>query len=404
MRFDAPAAPASTPPDAGAPTAPQILSALLNPTAPRQDVLAALRPTVLAHLREAHSALYETAQPLPAAALHGLAGLAAQWQGSAPLLEHHTEAGADPALLTQDTPDDPMLAALRDLADILAVSPSLADPADLRAALDHGAEPAMIVLLGQLIGFESTLQRILLLLCALHEVPVPVADAPQRSTRARGRSSRHGGVGASGRPRPERFTRDMLEWDPWIAVPSAEELTEEQRASFAAKAAPGSVYFRMLALTPQVTAARSALDNAVFVPRDGLPKAERELAAATASRVNDCIYCASVHARKSAALSRAPQQVDALLAAPLERDADGIAADLTPLRVGQDARWGAQITAAAELSRPRSSLRAEHLSDLREHGLDAAQIADLLTAAAFFAWANRLMLGLGDAAVPPAQH
>lgn len=401
MSFDD-AAPAPMPSDAGAPRAPQLLRALLNPDAPRQDALAALRPAVLTHLREAHTALYETAQPLSADVLHGLAGVAAQWQGSAPLLEYHAAAGAAPGLLADDAPEDPMLTALRDIADILAVSPSLADPADLRAALDRGADPAIIVLLGQLIGFESALQRILVLLGALHRVPVPAADAPYRITRARSRSSRHGGTGATGRPRPECFTREMLDWEPWIDVPRVEELSEEQRASFAAKASPDSVYFRMLALTPTVTAARSALDNAIFVPRDGLPKAERELAAATTSRVNDCIYCASVHARKSATLARAPQQVDALLAAPLQRDGDGIAADLASLTTEQDARWSAYITAAAELSRPRPALREEHLADLRDHGLDDAQIADLLTAAAFFAWANRLMLGLGDAAVPPA--
>ena len=37
---------------------------------------------------------------------------------------------------------------------------------------------------------------------------------------------------------------------------------------------------------------------------------------------------------------------------------------------------------------------------LREAGLDDREVVDLATATAFFAWANRLMLSLGEAACP----
>ena len=94
--------------------------------------------------------------------------------------------------------------------------------------------------------------------------------------------------------------------------------------------------------------------------------------------------------------------VDALLAASLERDEDWIAADLAPLAAGQDPRWAALVTAAAELSRPRPALGAEHVAALREQGLDETQIADALSAAGFFAWANRLMLSLGEPSLPDA--
>src|SRR5699024_1954985 len=218
--------------------------------------------------------------------------------------------------------------------------------------------------------------------------------------RTRDRAAAHGGTTRTGRIRPAHFTREQLEWEPWIAVPEEGELTDEQRDSFASKSSANSVYFRMLSLTPSVTRARSLLDNAIFLPRDGLPKAERELAAAVTSKVNDCIYCASVHARKAAALAKREAEVEALLAAPLERDADWIAAELSPLGAGQDERWAAIITAAAELSRPRPS--AVPLAPLRAQGLTDPEIADLLCAAAFFAWANRLMLSLGDPSLPDA--
>src|SRR5699024_9336954 len=183
----------------------------------------------------------------------------------------------------------------------------------------------------------------------------------------------HGGTTPSGRLRPARFTREQLQWEPWIEVPAPEELTDEQRSSFASKASTNSVYFRMLSLTPGITRARSALDNAIFLPRDGLPKAERELAAATASKVNDCLYCASVHARKAAAFARREDDVDALLSAPLERDPDWISVDLAPLVAGQDERWSALIAAAAELSRPRPATAG--IPSLRALGLTDPEIA-----------------------------
>ena len=39
---------------------------------------------------------------------------------------------------------------------------------------------------------------------------------------------------------------------------------------------------------------------------------------------------------------------------------------------------------------------------MREAGLEDREVVDLATATAFFAWANRLMLSLGEAACPAA--
>ena len=217
-------------------------------------------------------------------------------------------------------------------------------------------------------------------LAALRGLEVPAADAPVRTPRTRDRAAAHGGTTRTGRIRPAHFTREQLEWEPWIAVPEEGELTDEQRDSFASKSSANSVYFRMLSLTPSVTRARSLLDNAIFLPRDGLPKAERELAAAVTSKVNDCIYCASVHARKAAGFSKREEEVDALLAAPLERDEDWISADLAPL-AGPGRRWSAIVDAAAELSRPPAPRGAAQLTALRDQGLDDHEITDLLTAA-----------------------
>jgi uncharacterized peroxidase-related enzyme len=59
-----------------------------------------------------------------------------------------------------------------------------------------------------------------------------------------------------------------------------------------------SPYFRLLARDPDILGARTRTDKDIFYnPEAGLPRAERELSAAAASRYNGCIYCASVHAR-----------------------------------------------------------------------------------------------------------
>lgn len=387
----------STPTDAA-----QILAALLAPGEEPGAGLDVLRPDVREHTREAYDALYREPQPLPASALHALAAVAADRQGSGVLADWHRAQGADPALVAADALEEPALAALRDHVDLLSDSPALVTPEDQRRLAEAGIDVTTVVLVSQLVAFESHLQRLVAGLAVLHGLEVPTALEPSRAPRSRGRRAEHGGTTLTGRTRPAGFTRDQLQWEPWVEVPDADELTEAQRESFASKASTNSVYFRMLSLTPGITRARSALDNAIFLPRDGLPKAERELAAAATSKVNDCIYCASVHARKAAGLSKREEDVDALLAASLERDEDWIAADLAPLAAGQDPRWAALVTAAAELSRPRPALGAEHVAALREQGLDETQIADALSAAGFFAWANRLMLSLGEPSLPGA--
>ena len=379
----------------------QILAALVADAPEGRSALEVLRPEVLTHTRAAYDALYRQPQRLPADVLHALAAVTADWQGSGPLAEWHRTQGAQQALVAADlVTHDPALQALRDHVDLLSTSPALVTASDQERLAAAGHDPSTVVLISQLVSFESHLQRLFAGLAALRGADVPSADAPARTPRTRGRSAQHGGTTPSGRLRPARFTREQLQWEPWIEVPAEEELTDEQRSSFASKASTNSVYFRMLSLTPGITRARSELDNAIFLPRDGLPKAERELAAAVTSKVNDCIYCASVHARKAAALAGREDAVDALLAAPLDRDEDWISADLAPLSAGQDERWSALIAAAAELSRPRPSAAA--IPPLRALGLTDPEIADLVSAAAFFAWANRLMLSLGDPSLADA--
>ena len=187
----------------------------------------------------------------------------------------------------------------------------------------------------------------------------------------------------SGHVVPAVFTRDMLDWLPWLEPVAADKMNERQLASLVDTARVKSDYFRLLARDPDVLEARTRTDKDIFYnPDAGLPRAERELAAASVSRLNGCIYCASVHARFAATYSKRTEDVDRLLA-------EGIGVDL-------DKRWNAIVAAAVALTETPISFGPKHVDALREVGLDDDAIVDVINAASFFNWANRLMLSLGE--------
>jgi alkylhydroperoxidase domain protein len=188
---------------------------------------------------------------------------------------------------------------------------------------------------------------------------------------------------------PETFTRLVLDWLPWLAPMPKEDLTPRHYAGLVDASRANSDYFRLLVRDPDVLQARTRTDKDIFFnPDAGLPRAERELAAAAASRFNGCIYCASVHARFAVTYSKRDADVDRLLA-------DGVGVDL-----GE--RWNAIVAAAVALTETPIVFGPAHVDRLRAAGLDDLAIADVIHAAAFFNWANRLMLSLGEPAMPTA--
>lgn len=362
----------------------------------------AARPEVVAQTQAAYDALFATPQVLPTATLHAFAAIVARWQGSGPLADWHVAQGADPALLGDALPADGRLRLLVEHLDTIAVAPALGTHEDQHVLAIAGITPDEIVLVSQLVAATSHVIRVLAGYAAIDGRTLPEAAAPARTPHTRGREKDLGGRTIGGEPKPTAYTQEQLRWIPWVAAPDEADLTPKQIDSFAAKATTNSVYFRLLSRVPAVLKARSAIDNAVFLGPHGLPRAERELAAAVASKVNDCIYCASVHARKATFQSKRSDDVEALLAADLERDADWQPLDVAPLSAGQDERWAAIVDAAAHLSTLRPSLTPAHLDRLRALGVDDAALGDLVDATAFFAWANRLMLTLGEPALPAA--
>ena len=186
---------------------------------------------------------------------------------------------------------------------------------------------------------------------------------------------------------PAAFTQKELGWLPWLEPLAESDFTDRHRTALVDPARIKSPYFRLLARDPDILEARTKTDKDIFYNvTDGLPRAERELAAAAASRVNGCIYCASVHARFATTYSKRGEDVQRLLD-------DGVGVRIDP-------RWDAVIAAAAALTATPATFDATHIAALRAAGLDDAEIVDVINGAAFFNWANRLMLSLGEPAGP----
>jgi alkylhydroperoxidase domain protein len=182
---------------------------------------------------------------------------------------------------------------------------------------------------------------------------------------------------------PVAFTRALLDWLPWLEPLAVDALTERHMEALVDAARTKSAYFRLLARDPDALRARTLTDKDIFYnPDAGLPRAERELAAAATSRFNGCIYCASVHSRFSATYSKREDDVQRLLDESVDAD------------LGE--RWNAIAAAAVALSTTPITFGSQHVKRLRQAGLDDLAIADVIQATAFFNWANRLMLSLGE--------
>ncbi|MCK1295861.1 MULTISPECIES: alkylhydroperoxidase domain protein [Bradyrhizobium] len=182
---------------------------------------------------------------------------------------------------------------------------------------------------------------------------------------------------------PVVFTQDELGWVSWIDPLLEAELTERHFAGLVDRSRSKSEYFRLLVRDPEVLEARTKTDKDIFYNvADGLPRAERELAAAATSRYNGCIYCASVHARFASTYSKRRDDVQRLLD-------EGVGADL-----GE--RWNAVVKASVALAATPIAFSPDNIDELRRAGLDDAEIVDVINGASFFNWANRLMLSLGE--------
>ncbi len=181
-----------------------------------------------------------------------------------------------------------------------------------------------------------------------------------------------------------KFTRTVPEWRPRVKPLDLQEATAEQLEAL--KITPSNTkvsdYLLVLAHDPETLTIRSPLFNTVMYAKGGPNRAARELGALGASIVNQCIFCAAVHAQRHAQLSRDETVVTALFL-------DGENAKLPP--VDQ-----VMFDFSLKLSRCPPQVEDTDLSALREQGLDNGEVIDLVLSTAMFGWANRLMHVLGD--------
>lgn len=217
-----------------------------------------------------------------AAELTGQPGLAARYRAWAP----QGAADGDPSLT----------AAVRDFTDRVTLAPGAAGPGLLRALTARGLDAPAVVALAQICAFVAYEARVVSGLALLSGEPAtePVEPSPAPSP-------------VEPRlPSEARFTLDELSWRPRIPAVDADALTAGQRAVIDAHAtlSVASPYYRTLLHDPAALDHRTHVYNAVMYGRGGLPRAERELATLLVSRANGCVYCASVHGRKYAQLSR----------------------------------------------------------------------------------------------------
>jgi alkylhydroperoxidase domain protein len=187
---------------------------------------------------------------------------------------------------------------------------------------------------------------------------------------------------------PNAFTQAELGWEAWLEPLPLDELTERHWAGLVDKGRANSPYFRLLVRDPDILGARTRTDNDIFYnEKGGLPRAQRELSAASASRTNGCIFCASVHSRFAAHFSKRSDDVQRLLDQGTSAPQD-------------DAQWRAVIDASVALTKTPREFDEANVRQLREAGLDDLAIVDAIHGAAFFNWANRLMLSLGEPTAP----
>jgi uncharacterized peroxidase-related enzyme len=180
------------------------------------------------------------------------------------------------------------------------------------------------------------------------------------------------------------FSMDVLLWRSWLPLIRLADCDEAMVAALVESGpdAKQSEYYLTLVHDAPALIARSRLFNAIMYGRRGLPRAERELAATAESRANGCVFCASVHSRLYAKLSKDSETMHRLL-----EHGPGAA---------MSARSRAIVDYAIRLGASPPTAGEADISALRAVGLSEGEIMDTTHAIAIFAWANRLMLSLGE--------
>ncbi|MDT0436544.1 MULTISPECIES: peroxidase-related enzyme [Streptomyces] len=286
-----------------------------------------------------------------------------------------TGASDAPASSEPGPADSALRAAVLAWTRLVTLAPARSGRAQLAELERAGLGAADIVALAQIVAFVSYEARVASGLALLDGAPA--ASPVVTPATAAGPS-----------PEPS-FTLDVLTWTPWVVPVPADGLDAQQRAVVDAHAtlSTDSPYYRTLLHVPAALDHRTHVYNALMYGRGGLPRAERELVTLLVSRINGCVYCASVHGRKFAQLGKDPEAARRVLD-------EGAAALADDPRRAALARFTARQTATPP------SASADDVAALRAAGIDGPALLDAVHCVALFGWANRLMQVLGAPALP----
>lgn len=186
----------------------------------------------------------------------------------------------------------------------------------------------------------------------------------------------------------EGFTNATLDWKAWLDVVDVNAATADQIAVLEESHPKAKVsdYYLLLVHQPEILRQRSAAFNAIMYAPGGLSRAERELASAVVSRINGCVFCASVHAQRFEQLAKRSDVIKQVFQ--------------NPYTAGTNDRERAIVQFSIQLTLKPNDVDAEQIQALKDVGLNEGEILDLIHAIAIFAWANRLMLNLGEPVFP----
>ena len=180
------------------------------------------------------------------------------------------------------------------------------------------------------------------------------------------------------------FTNATLDWTAWLDVVKLDDASAEQIAvlEMSNVKAKTSDYYLLLVHQPHILQARSEAFNAIMYAPGGISRAERELGALVTSRINGCVYCASVHAQRFEQLAKRSDVVKQVFD--------------EPQGAGTTEREKAITQFSIDLTKRPDAINAADIAALKAEGLTPLEIFDLINSVAIFAWANRLMLNLGE--------
>jgi len=357
------------------------------------------REKVAAATQGSYDALFDPALPGLSLAERLLVALYATRITPSPLLAAHyrarlTDAGATPAdiaVAESGKPSDaatPRLAAILEFTRKLIEKPVEGDEAALKTLPAAGVSTPAVVTLSQLVAFLSYQVRLvagLEAMKALEGLPERAAGTPPAPFPANTAATAPGAV-----IKAHGFTNESLEWKAWLDVVNVETATPEQVAVLEESHPKAKVsdYYLFLVHQPEILRQRSTAFNAIMYAPGGLSRAERELGSTYVSRINGCVYCASVHAQRFEQLAKRNEVI-----AQVFEDPATAGTTARELAIG---KFSIQITEAP------AAVNADSIQALKDAGLNEGEILDLLHSDAIFAWANRLMLNLGEPVFPNA--